>query len=157
MTERYPITAGGFAAMEVELKELKFTKRPDITKKVAEAREHGDLSENAEYHAAREQQSFNEARITELEAQVGLAQVIDISELSGNTVKFGATIKLVDDDDKELTLKIVGAYEADAAKNKISFSSPLARALMGKPIGDYIEVQLPKGEQGYEILEVAFI
>lgn len=156
MTERYPITAAGFTAMEIELRELKFTKRPDITKKVAEAREHGDLSENAEYHAAREQHSFNEGRITDLEAQVGLAQVIDVSELSGNTVKFGATVKLINDDDKKSTLQIVGAYEADAEKSKISFSSPLARALMGKPVGDYVEVKLPKGEQGYEILDVSF-
>ena len=116
----------------------------------------GDLKENAEYHAAREKQSFIEGRVIDLEDKIARAEVIDVSKLSGDTVKFGAHVKLVDDDDKEVTYRIVGDYEADIAKNRISFASPIARAIMGKEVGDYVEVNTPRGGKGYEILEVRF-
>jgi len=156
MTEKAPITMDGFEAIKIELHDLKTTQRNAISKEIATAREHGDLKENAEYHAAREKQSFLEGRVIELEDKIARAEVIDVSKLSGNNVKFGAYVKLVDDDDKEVTYRIVGDYEANISKNLISFASPIARALMGKTVGDYVEVITPRGSKGYEILEVRF-
>ncbi len=155
--ERYPVTAEGFARMEVELKELKTVERPAVIKAIGEAREHGDLKENAEYHAAREKQGFIEARLKDLEARISRAEVVDVKALTGNTVKFGATVTLADEDtDAEVTYQIVGEYEADLKINKISCTAPIARALMGKELGDTVEVPAPKGAKRYEILKVSF-
>lgn len=143
--------------MEVELKELKTVVRPEIIKAIADAREHGDLKENAEYHAARERQSFTEGRIQELEYKISHAQVIDVAALSGDKVVFGATVKLIDEDtEEEVTYQIVGDDEADLTKGKISFSAPIARALIGKSVEDSVEVNTPKGTRYYEILAVEF-
>ena len=156
--EKIPMTASGYQALEVELKNLKTVQRPAIIKAIAEAREHGDLSENAEYHAAREKQSFIEGRVAELEDKIGHAEVIDVSKLSGNSVKFGATVTLADEDtDEESTYKIVGVDEADVSKGLISFTAPLARALMNKNTEDSVEVTSPGGTKSYEIIKVAFI
>lgn len=154
--ERFPITAEGYAKLEIELKQLKSVERPAITEAIAEARAHGDLSENAEYHAAREKQSFIEGRILELEDKYSRAEVIDVAKLSGDTVKFGATVKLVDDDDNESEYQIVSEYEADLASGRISITSPIARALIGKALEDYVEVKTPKGLKGYEILAITY-
>lgn len=154
--DQIPITTEGFKALEAELQNLKSVERPAVIQAIAEAREHGDLSENAEYSAARERQSFIEGRIKELEAAVSLAQVIDPTTLSGDTVKFGATVTVVDDDNKEITIQIVGPYESDSDKNRISTTAPLARALIGKSLGDTVEVTTPKGRVNYEILKVVF-
>lgn len=155
--DQYPITQNGFDALEAELKDLKSVQRPEVIAAIAEAREHGDLSENAEYHAAREQQSFIEGRIQELEAVIGKAQIINPSELSGDTVKFGATVSVVDEDtDEEATYQIVGDYETDTEAGKISISSPIARALIGKAEGDSVVVKTPKGAKDYEILNVTY-
>lgn len=152
------MTASGYDALEVELKNLKTIERPAVIKAIAEAREHGDLSENAEYHAAREKQSFIEGRVAELEDKIGHAEVIHVSKLSGNTVKFGATVTLADEDtDEESTYKIVGVDEADISKGLISFTAPLARALMNKNLDDTVEVTTPGGTKSYEIIKVAFI
>jgi transcription elongation factor GreA len=156
--ERIPMTADGFKALEVELNQLKNVDRHEIIKAIAEARAHGDLSENAEYHAAKEKQSFIEGRVIELEDYIGRAEVIDISKLSGNTVKFGATVTLVDEDtDAKRKYQIVGDFEADATKGRISISSPIARALIGKSKGDTVEVAAPGGARSYEILKVEFV
>ncbi|WP_119168544.1 transcription elongation factor GreA [Algihabitans albus] len=158
MTEKFPMTAEGFERLEVELKQLKTQARPDVIKAIAEAREHGDLSENAEYHAARERQSFIEGRVGELEDKISRAQVIDPTKLSGDTVKFGATVTVVDEDtDEKMTYQIVGELEADVKDGKIAVTSPIARALVGKTEGDSVEVATPKGAKAYEILKVAFI
>ncbi|MGP1255340.1 transcription elongation factor GreA [Algihabitans albus] len=158
MTEKFPMTAEGFERLEVELKQLKTQARPDVIKAIAEAREHGDLSENAEYHAARERQSFIEGRVAELEDKISRAQVIDPTKLSGDTVKFGATVTVVDEDtDEEVTYQIVGELEADVKDGKIAVTSPIARALVGKAEGDSVEVATPKGAKAYEILKVAFV
>lgn len=155
--DKFPITQEGYEALTKELHHLKTVKRPEIVEAIAVAREHGDLKENAEYHAAREQQSFNEGRIQELESVIGHAQVIDPSSLSGSTVKFGATVVVVDEDtDIEETLTIVGEYETDMDKGKISMSAPVARALIGKSEGDSVEIKTPKGIRHYEILEVKY-
>jgi transcription elongation factor GreA len=157
MSNKFPITTEGFARMEVELKDLKTVQRPQISIEIATAREHGDLKENAEYHAAREKQSFVEGRISELEDRVSRAEVIDISKLSGDTVKFGAKVKLIDDEtEKEVSYQIVSEYEADINKNLISIVSPLARALIGKAVGDVVEVITPRGEKGYEVIKVEY-
>ncbi len=157
MMDKYPITKEGFAALEEELQHIKFVKRPEITEAIAVAREHGDLKENAEYHAAREQQSFNEGRIKELETVIGHAQIIDPSTMSGDTVKFGAKVLVVDEDtDVEETLTIVGEYETDTSAGKISITAPVSRALIGKSVGDSVAVRTPKGQRTYEILEVSF-
>lgn len=151
------MTQPGFDAVNAELKNLKSVERPAIIKAVAEAREHGDLSENAEYHSAREKHSFIEGRIKELEGIVSLAEVIDPKTLSG-TVKFGATVTLVDEDtDEEKTYQVVGEPEADIEKMKLNIKSPLARALIGKDEGDSIEVRTPGGEKAYEILSIKFV
>ena len=155
--EKVPMTAGGFAALDAELKQLKSVERPAVIRAISEAREHGDLSENAEYHSAREKQSFIEGRIQELEGLISRADVIDPSKLSG-AVKFGATVTLVDEDtEEEKTYQIVGETEADIAKVKLNLRSPLARALIGKEEGDAVEVMTPGGGKAYEILKIAFI
>ena len=155
--EKIPMTPQGYKAAEAELKQLKSVDRPAVIKAIAEAREHGDLSENAEYHAAREQQSHIEGRIKELEGIIGLADVIDVSKLSG-AVKFGATVELVDEDtDEERTYQIVGEPEANIEKNLINIRSPLARALIGKEEGDSVEVATPGGTRYYEILSVKYV
>ncbi|MGG7566312.1 transcription elongation factor GreA [Rhodovulum sp. DZ06] len=155
--EKVPMTANGFAALDRELKTLKTEKRPAVIAAIAEAREHGDLSENAEYHAAREQQSHIEGRIQELEGLISRAEVIDPSKMSGS-IKFGATVKLVDEDtDEEKTYQIVGEVEADIANGKLNLKSPLARALIGKEEGDSVEVMTPGGGKSYEVLEVRFV
>jgi transcription elongation factor GreA len=155
--DKFPITAKGFAAMEVEVKTLKTVERPNVIKAIAEARAHGDLSENAEYTAAREKQSFIEGRILELEGRIAGAEVIDVAKLSGDTVKFGASVVLMDEDTEEkVTYQIVGEYEADLKKGLLSITAPISRALIGKNKGDSVEVTTPKGSKSYEILEVKF-
>jgi len=155
--EKVPMTAGGLSPLQDELKELKSKERPAVIKAIAEAREHGDLSENAEYHAAKERQGFIEGRIQELEDVISRAEVIDVAKLSGSTVKFGATVTFVDEDtDEETTYQIVGPYEADLEKKRISIQSPIARAFIGKAVGDTAEVKAPGGIRSYEILEVKF-
>lgn len=155
--EKFPITSEGFERMKEEAHTLKTVERPIIIQAISIAREHGDLSENAEYHAAREKQSFVEGRIATLEDQTARAEVIDVSKLSGDTVKFGATVTIADEDtDEEVTYTIVGAYEADTEKNLISIASPIARALIGKAVDDYVEVNTPRGSKGYEILSVSY-
>jgi transcription elongation factor GreA len=154
--EKIPMTRGGHAALDAELKTLKSVERPSVIKAIAEAREHGDLSENAEYHAAREKQSFIEGRIKELEAMLSLAQVIDPSTLSG-PVKFGATVTIVDEDtDEEKTYQIVGEAEADIEKGLLNLKSPIARALIGKDEGDSVDVRTPGGVKSYEILGIEY-
>lgn len=154
---KFPITKQAYAKLEQEIRKLKTEDRPRIIEAIATARDLGDLSENAEYHAAREQQSFAEGRILELEDKVARAEVIDISKLSGDSVKFGATVNLIDDEtEEEVTYIIVGEYEADISKHRISISSPLARALIGKTIGDLVDVTTPGGTRSYEILSVEF-
>ncbi|MEZ5775850.1 MAG: transcription elongation factor GreA [Hyphomicrobiaceae bacterium] len=155
--DKVPMTIEGYAALETELHRLKSVERPRIIQAIAEARSHGDLSENAEYHAAKEQQGLNEARVADLEDKLSRADVIDVTKLSGDTVKFGATVKLVDEDtDEEVSYKIVGEYEADVKQGKISITSPIARALIGKKKGDSVEVSTPKGARAYEILGVKY-
>lgn len=155
--DKVPMTLVGFERLSEEMKRLKSVERPAIIKAIAEARGHGDLSENAEYHAAREKQSFIEGRLAEIEDRLSRAEVIDVSKLSGNTVRFGAIVTLVDEDtDQEATYQIVGVDEADLEKGLISVSSPLARGLIGKSEGENIEVAAPAGPKGYEILKVRF-
>tara|TARA_S200000501_G_scaffold266019_1_gene249742 strand:- start:2327 stop:2800 length:474 start_codon:yes stop_codon:yes gene_type:complete len=155
--EKVPMTAGGLAALEEELRKLKFVERHEVIKAIEVAREHGDLSENAEYHAAREKQSFIEGRILELESVISLADVIDPGKLSGEIVRFGATVKLIDEDtDDESTFQIVGTYEADIENGKLSITSPTARALIGKSVGDSVDVTTPGGSKSYEIIEVNY-
>ncbi len=155
--EKVPMTAGGYEALEAELKRLKTVDRPSVIQAISAAREHGDLSENAEYHAAKERQSFIETRVIELEDKISRAQVIDVSKLSGTVIKFGATITLVDTDtEEEQVFQIVGVDEADVKAGRLSVSSPVARALIGKTIGDEIEVTTPGGHKSYEILKVRF-
>ncbi|WP_439525893.1 transcription elongation factor GreA [Roseovarius mucosus] len=155
--EKIPMTAGGHAALEVELKQLKSVERPAIIRAIAEAREHGDLSENAEYHSAKEKQSFIEGRIKELEGILSLAEVIDPAKLSG-PIKFGATVTLVDEDSgEERTYQIVGEHEASIEKGLLNMKSPIARALIGKEEGDSVEVRTPGGDRGYEVIKVAYI
>jgi len=155
--EKIPMTAQGFAALESEIKHLKTIERPAVIRSISEARAHGDLSENAEYHSAKERQSFIEGRVLELEDKLSRAQVIDVSKLSGKVVKFGATVTVVDEDtDQKAKYQIVGDLEADFAKGRISISSPLARALIGKTSGDTAEVNTPSGGRSYEITKVEF-
>ncbi|MBI1327450.1 MAG: transcription elongation factor GreA [Alphaproteobacteria bacterium] len=155
--ERVPMTQAGFEKLEAELKHLKSVERPAIIEAISEARAHGDLSENAEYHAAKEKQSFNEGRIQELEGVISVAQIIDVKSLSGDTVKFGATVVVADcDTDEEHTYQIVGQYESDADSGKIAITAPIARALIGKAVNDTVEVTTPKGKKSYEIVNVAY-
>ena len=152
------MTAGGYEALEHELRRLKSVERPRIIQAISEARSHGDLSENAEYHAAKEQQGYNEARVAEIEEKLGRAEVIDPSKLDGDRIMFGATVTLVDEDtDEEKVYQIVGDFEADVKSGRISISSPIARALIGKTVGDAIEVNAPGGARGYEILKVEWV
>jgi transcription elongation factor GreA len=153
--DKVPMTAEGYAALDAELKRLKTVERPTVIAAIAEARSHGDLSENAEYHAAKERQSFIEGRLAELEDKLARAQVIDVSRLGGSTVKFGATVTVLDEDTEEkANYKIVGEDEADVRAGKISISSPLARAMIGKEVGDVVEVAAPGGAKSYEILKI---
>lgn len=153
--ERVPMTIEGFKSLEAELHRLKSEERPRIIQAIAEARSHGDLSENAEYHAAKEAQGLNEAKVAELEDKISRAEVVDTSKLSGATIKFGATVTLVDEDTEEkVKYKIVGDLEANVREGKISISSPIARALIGKSKGDTAEVTTPKGARSYEVLKV---
>jgi transcription elongation factor GreA len=155
MIEKLPMTAEGHARLEAELKHCQQIERPRIIQQITEARTHGDLSENAEYHAAKESQSHNEGRIAELEDKLARAEIIDVSKLSGDTVKFGATVTLVDEDtDKKVVWQLVGEPEADAKAGKISITSPLARALIGKAKGAQVEVNTPGGAKGYEVKKV---
>ncbi len=155
--QKFPMTAPGLVALEDELRTLKAEERPAIIRAIAEARSHGDLSENAEYHAARERQSFVEGRIAELEEITSAAEVIDPSTLSGDTVKFGANILLLDEDtEKEVKYQIVGMYEADIKQSKLSITSPLAKALIAKRVGDTVSVPAPSGDRTYEILKITY-
>ena len=153
--DKIPMTAAGFATLEAELKHCQQIERPRIIQQITDARTHGDLSENAEYHAAKEAQSLNEGRIAELEDKISRAEVIDVSKLSGETVTFGATVTLVDEDtDEKKVWQIVGETEADAKAGRISITSPLARALIGKKKGASVEVNTPKGAKAYEVMKV---
>jgi len=155
--EKIPMTRAGHSALDSELKQLKSVERPAVIRAIAEAREHGDLSENAEYHAAREKQSFIEGRVKELEGLLGRADVIDPTKLSG-TIKFGATVSLVDEEsNEERTYQIVGEAEADIERGLLNIKSPLARALIGKDEGDSVEVRTPGGDRSYEILSIRYI
>jgi transcription elongation factor GreA len=154
---KIPMTADGYSRLQEELKRLKTVDRPAIIRSIAEARDHGDLSENAEYHAARERQSFIEGRVLELEDKIARAEVIDVSKLSGSVVKFGATVTLADEEtDEETVYQIVGEDEADIGKGRLSVTSPLARALIGKAKGDSVEVSTPRGAKSYEVVTVAY-
>jgi transcription elongation factor GreA len=156
--EKLPMTAAGLSQLEDELRQRQAVDRPRIIQQISEARSHGDLSENAEYHAAKEQQSLNEGRIAELEDKISRAEIIDVSKLSGDTITFGATVTLVDEDtDEERKFQIVGETEADARAGKISITSPIARALIGKKKGASVEVMTPKGAKGYEVLKVDWV
>ena len=155
--ERIPMTANGFKMLEEELKRRQTVERPRIILAIQEARAHGDLSENAEYSSAKEAQAHNEGRIGELESMISRAEIIEVSKLSGSTIKFGATVTLVDDDTEEQkSYQIVGDLEADVKLGRISISSPIARALIGKKVGDAVEVNTPGGGKSYEVVEVAF-
>jgi transcription elongation factor GreA len=154
---KIPMTEEGFNRLREELKRLKSVDRPAIIRAIAEARTHGDLSENAEYHAARDRQSFIEGRVMELEDKVARAEVIDVSKLSGTVVKFGARVTLADEEtEQEQTFQIVGEDEADIGNGRLSVTSPLARALIGKGVGDSVEVTTPRGAKSYEIVNLAF-
>jgi transcription elongation factor GreA len=154
---KIPMTADGYGRLEEELKQLKSIERPAIIRAIAEAREHGDLSENAEYHAARERQSFIEGRVLELEDKISRAEVIDVSKLSGKVIKFGATVTLIDEDtDEKSAYQIVGEDEADIKSKRLAITAPLARALVGKKVGDQVEVTTPGGSKSYEIAKVQF-
>lgn len=158
MVEKVPMTRKGFDALNEEIRWRQQEERPRIIEAIAEARAHGDLSENAEYHAAKEAQSHNEGRFSELEGLIGRADVIDVAIMTGETIRFGATVTLTDDDTgDEVTYQIVGDQEADPKQGRISISSPISRALIGKTVGDAIEVKAPKGDRGYEIEAVKFV
>ncbi|HEY4135472.1 MAG TPA: transcription elongation factor GreA [Alphaproteobacteria bacterium] len=155
--EKMPMTPAGYEHMVAELKNLKDVQRPAVIRAISEAREHGDLSENAEYHAAREKQSFIEGRVLELEDKISRAEVIDSSKMTGKTIRFGATVTLADEDtDEESTYRIVGADESDIGGGLLSVASPLARALIGKEPGDTVEVTTPGGHKSYEVMKVAY-
>lgn len=155
--EKIPMTVQGYSVLEQELKQRQQVERPRIIQAIAEARSHGDLSENAEYHAAKEAQSLNEGRIAELEDKLSRAEVIDVTKLSGSTIMFGATVTLIDEDtEEEKVYQIVGEFEADVKAGRVSITSPTARALIGKKVGDSVEVSTPGGGKSYEILKVAF-
>ncbi len=155
--EKFPLTKNGFTELEAELKRLKSVDRPNIIAAIEEARSHGDLSENAEYSSAKEKQSFIEGRIQELEAVISRAQVIDPTQIKGDVIRFGATVVVADEDtDEEKQYQIVGDYEADIEKNRISLSSPLAKALIGKETGDIAEFSAPGGKKSFEIVEIIY-
>jgi transcription elongation factor GreA len=155
--DKFPITKNGFEKIQIDLKHLKHVERPAITALIASARELGDLSENAEYHAAREKQSFIEWRIKDLDDKIARSEIIDIEKLSGDRVKFGATVKVINiENDEESTYIIAGEYESDISKGRISINSPIARGLIGKAIGDLIEVSTPGGKKSFEIVSVEY-
>lgn len=155
--EKIPMTQDGLIRLEDERKRLRSEERPAVIRALAEAREHGDLSENAEYHAARERQSFIEGRLAELEDIISRAQVIDISQLSGDVIRFGAKVLLADEDtEEEATYRLVGSHEADAGAGLLSVTSPLGRALIGKTLGDVVEVTTPRGSRSYEVVKIAY-
>jgi transcription elongation factor GreA len=156
--EKVPMTAGGYQTLDEELKRLKTIERPAVIAAISEARQHGDLSENAEYHAAKERQGWIEGRIAEIEDKIARAQIIDVSKLSGTQVKFGATVSVVDEDtEEEARYQIVGEHEADVKEGRISLSSPLSRAMIGKEVGEVVEVNTPGGVKAYEILKVEWV
>jgi len=156
--QKVPMTLAGYEDLQAELKNLKSVERPAIIQAIAEAREHGDLSENAEYHAARERQSFTEGRIAELEDKTSRAEIIDPTKLSGDEIKFGATVTIADcETDEEKVYQIVGETESDIAGGKLAVTSPLSRALIGKSVGDTVEVSSPGGTKDYEVVDVKFI
>jgi transcription elongation factor GreA len=156
--EKVPMTAGGYTALDEELKRLKTLERPSVIAAISEARAHGDLSENAEYHAAKERQGWIEGRIAEIEDKIARAQIIDVSRLSGSQVKFGATVTVIDEDtEDEGRYQIVGEHEADVKQGRISLSSPLSRAMIGKEVGEVVEVNTPGGVKAYEILKVEWV
>jgi transcription elongation factor GreA len=156
--EKVPMTAEGYQALDEELKRLKTQERPSVIAAISEARSHGDLSENAEYHAAKERQGWIEGRIAEIEDRIARAQIIDVSKLSGDQVKFGATVSVLDEDTEESArYQIVGEHEADVRLGKISIASPIARAMIGKEIGDVVEVNTPGGVKAYEILKIEWM
>jgi transcription elongation factor GreA len=158
MVERFPISKEGMNKLEIELNNLRFVERPNIIKSISEARAHGDLSENTEYHAAKEKQGFIEAKISELEDKISRAEIIDISQVRGEQVKYGASIRLLDEDTgKEIAYKIVSEYEADVSKGMISITSPLSKALIGKKVDESLEFDTPKGIRYYKILSVDYI
>jgi transcription elongation factor GreA len=155
--QKIPMTRDGLVQLEDELRRLRTEERPAVIRALAEAREHGDLSENAEYHAARERQSFIEGRLAELEDIISRAQVIDTSGLNDDIVRFGATVLLADEDTQdESTYRLVGSHEADAANGRLSVTSPLGRALIGKTLGDIVEVTTPRGSRSYEVVKIAY-
>jgi transcription elongation factor GreA len=156
--EKVPMTGEGYSVLDEELKRLKTQERPSVIGQIAEARLHGDLSENAEYHAAKDRQGWIEGRIAEIEDKIARAQVIDVSKLSGNQVKFGATVSVVDEDtDDAARYQIVGEHEADVKAGKLSISSPLSRAMIGKEVGDVVEVNTPGGVKAYEIVKIEWV
>jgi transcription elongation factor GreA len=155
--ERIPMTASGFKALEDEITHLKVTERPAVIKMITEARSHGDLSENAEYHAAKERQGHVEATIADLEDSLSRAQVIDPTSLSGDKIIFGATVTLTDEDTKTVKYQLVGQVEADASHGRISYNSPLGRALIGRQVGDEVEVSTPSGDRYYQIKKIEFV
>ena len=156
--EKIPMTAEGYAALDAEMKRLKTEERPAVIQAIAEARAHGDLSENAEYHAAKERQAFIETRLAEIEDKIARSQIIDVSKLSGKQIKFGATVNLIDEDSGDKSkYKIVGEDESDVRAGKISITSPIARALIGKEEGDVVEVMAPGGAKSYEIVKVKYL
>lgn len=157
MVEKVPMTAQGYLNLEQELKKLKHTDRPAVIKAIEEARAHGDLSENAEYHAAKEQQGMIEGRIKMIDGSISRAEIIDVKELSGNRILFASTVTIADEDDEEYTYQIVGVDEVDVNAGKISNSSPLGRALIGRKIGEEVEVKTPGGDTYYEIIKIEFI
>ena len=155
--EKAPMTLEGYNSLEAELKRLKTTERPDVIKAIAVAREHGDLSENAEYHAARERQAFIEGRVGTIEDLLSRAEVIDVTSIKGKVIKFGATVRVADEDtDGKTTYQIVGEHEADIKSSKLSITSPMARAMIGKTVGDSVEVTTPGGTKSYEIMTVKY-
>jgi len=155
--EKIPMTPQGLSQLQDELKRLRNVERPAVIRAIAEAREHGDLAENAEYHAARERQSFVEGRMAELDDIIARAEVIDASKLSGDVVRFGATVRIADEDtDEESTFQLVGTHEADIAAGRLSVTSPLGRALIGKTLGEVVEVTTPKGSKSYEVITIAY-
>jgi transcription elongation factor GreA len=156
--EKVPMTGEGYQALDEELKRLKSVERPNVIAAIAEARSHGDLSENAEYHAAKERQGWIEGRIAEIEDKMARAQVIDVSKLSGKQVKFGATVSVIDEDtEEEARYQIVGEHEADVKAGRLSVTSPLARGMIGKEVGDVVEINTPVGVKAYEILKLEWV
>ena len=156
--EKVPMTVGGYQGLDEDLKRLKTLERPAVIAAISEARQHGDLSENAEYHAAKERQGWIEGQIADIEDRMARAQVIDVSKLSGSQVKFGATVSVIDEDTEDKArYQIVGEHEADVKQGKISIASPIARAMIGKEMGDVVEVPTPGGTKAYEILKVEWV